>query len=115
MRPLIFSFSFFAASRLLLLMLLRLVVRPDNVCTSYDVFSGAALNYYRNNWCLSLRAFFPHSPSKSGTFPGTALTGDRSPKTGTVPGNRGRLVTLSTTEHCSLADCLLMYTKLMQS
>ena len=87
-------FFLFAASRLLLLTLLRLVVRPDNVCTSYDVFSGAALNYYRNNWCLSLRAFFPHSVSKSGTLPGTALTGDRSPKTGTVPGNRGRLVTL---------------------
>jgi hypothetical protein len=95
MRPLIFSFSFFAASRLLLLTLLRLVVRPDNVCTSYDVFSGDALNDYRNNWCLSLRAFFPHSVSKSGTFPGTALTGDRSPKKGTVPGNRGRLVTLT--------------------
>ena len=34
------------------------------------------------------------SITKPGTFPGTAVAGDRSLKTGTVPGNRGRLVTL---------------------
>ena len=73
----------FAASRFLSLTLLHLVVRPDNVCTSYDVFSGDALNGYRNNSFLCLRTYFPHSVSKSGTFSGTALTGDRSPKTGT--------------------------------
>ncbi|KAL7406757.1 hypothetical protein ABVT39_025791 [Epinephelus coioides] len=80
--------------RLLLLMLLRLVVLPDNVCTSYNVFSGDAFTDYRNNWCLSLHAFFPHLLSKSGTFSWTAFTRDRSPKSGAVPGNRGCLVTV---------------------
>ena len=50
------------------------------------------------------RDFFPlfqfqifKSQSKPGTFPGTAVAGDRSEnglRTGTVPGNRRRLVTL---------------------
>lgn len=59
-------------------MLLCLAVPSDNVCTSYHVFSVRSLAVLITGVWVKV---------KSGD-----ICGDRSPKTGTVPANRGRLV-----------------------